>query len=255
MPLSTNFITIPILDMINAIINAFTSNNTLILIVDILDVPTNSLSIFDSVLTFIGTIVTVTGIIVTASIMVGANKISEKSVKQMEIQHAQSIEEMKKQYEQTEKNNQLKDDKKELKDYIDKHLLSEYQQIKLDKKNNNNTVTNQSVRNFNFNVLMNLKILYANSAGLFYADSMAELISKIRYYDSIVLYPDNYSDHTQTASQDVFFLIITTLYKSLINKKEFKIFNQDIKTQIDVLEKQLTDKEKKQLKKDNEKRP
>ena len=225
MPLSTNFITITnFVTITNPITNFITSTNTLAT-VEILNVPQLEKVWHQDPTFWIPLVATLLSAISTFFMVLNFFR-------------------MKKEYIQ-----------KELRDYIDKHLLSEYQQIKLDKKNNNNNVTKQSVRNFNFNVLMNLKILYANSAGLFYADSMAELISKIRYYDSIVLYPDNYSDHTQTASQNVFFLIITTLYKSLINKKEFKIFNQDIKTQIDYLEEQLTDEEKEQLKKDNEKRP
>ena len=250
MPLSTNFITNPITNFVtstntvtnfvtitNPITNFITSTNILAT-VEISKLPQLEKIWYQDptfwiplAVTLIGTIATVFGIITTARIMLNANKIS-----------AQSVEEMKNQYEQTEKNNQRKDDKKELKDFIAKNFLLEEEKL-------NDKVSEEMIIIFivdSYNHLANLIIL---SYGLFYENNLRNIYNKILICKCIMTHPQVYSNKAKNQCSDVLRRIFFVLYKALTDEKVFEVTIIQIGFELNALEAILTPPEKEQFEK------
>ena len=157
---------------------------------------------------------------------------------------AWSINEMKEQH--TSK--QYREDKKELRDFIEQYITPEVKKQRLNIRSMNNPIVEQDIEFFNirtYSSLMDLKIIAIES---FYEDRLIRILNIINYYSPIAIMAKEYSYKAKFLFDILLHGMSITIYKALINERSCEILINIIDQQINNIEKELTDEEKLKLK-------
>ncbi len=176
--------------------------------------------------------------------------LSRSSIKHMESQNkisAESVNEMKRQYEQKEERDKRRDEKRDLSEFIEKYLMSELGKVRLYKETVNSAIPEDKIDDFNFYSHKSLIRLNINSAGLFYKNILGSILKKVNNYSNIILSPKNYSLVVKKSLIGVISTINENLYSSLTNEDSYNSLIVQMDLFINALERDLTDNEKKQL--------
>ena len=195
--------------------------------------PLDGWAIFGS----IATVISAVAMIVTVYIMYQGNKISAKS-------SADSIHEMRKQYKQQKKDTQYREDKKELREQIEKYLIPKVEYSTGLSFN----VPRKDSESFNTHSFLYLTRLRNYSLGLFYEDKLIEISNKVRSYFHIINSPEKYSDTTINTIHVLLYNISNNLYKALIDEQVFIKKMNRIDVDINKIEEALTPEEKEKIK-------
>ena len=175
--------------------------------------------------------------------------LSRSSIKHMEKQNkisAESVNEMKRQYEQKEEKDQRRDEKRDLSEFIEKYLMSELGKVRLYKETVNTPVPEDKLDNFNFYSYKSLIRLVNNSEGLFYKNSLNSITDKVINFSDIIRNPINYSLGGKQHLMVAFSTIYENLYSALTNEDSYKSLMGQIDNRINDLEKVLTQEKEKQ---------
>ena len=176
--------------------------------------------------------------------------LSRSSIKHMEKQNkisADSVIEMKRQYEQKEERDQYREDKKELREFIEKYLMSELDKVRLYKKTVNTPVPEDKLDDFIFYSHKSLIRLVNTSEGLFYKNSLNSILKKVNTYSNIIRDPRRYLLVVKQSLMGVISTINENLYSALTNKDSYDSLIVQMNLFINTLERDLTDNERKQL--------
>ena len=178
--------------------------------------------------------------------------LSRSSIKHMEKQNkisADSVIEMKRQYEQKEERDQYREEKRDLSEFIEKYLMSEFDKVRPYKETVNTPVPEDKIDNFNFYSYKFLIRLLINSQGLFYRKNIGSITHKVLNYSDITLDPENYSLGVKQSLMSMINIISENLYSALINKDSYNSLIVQMDLFINTIERDLTDNERKQLEK------
>ena len=176
--------------------------------------------------------------------------LSRSSIKHMESQNkisAESVNEMKRQYEQKEERDKRREEEKYLREYIDKNLMSEFDKVRPYKETINTPVPENKLDNFNYYSCKSLIRLLVNSKGLFYQKNITSIFNKISKYTGVALDPKNYSLGVKQSLMDMINIISENLYNALTDKDSYNSLIGQIDLFINTLEQNLTDNERKLL--------
>ena len=161
---------------------------------------------------------------------------------------AESVNEMKRQYEQKEERDQLRDEKRDLREYIDKNLTSKTEEIFQNSEEILGTMSVNVIYLFNLNSCRHFMHLANNSQGLFYQKNITSIFNKISKYTHISIAPKDIYSSTVKKMYAMFFITISdSLYSALTNENSLKELSDNIDDRINNLEKVLTTKERVQL--------
>ena len=161
---------------------------------------------------------------------------------------AESVNEMKRQYEQKEERDKRREEEKYLREYIDKNLISKTEEMFRGKKNIAEDIPNHTIELFNYDSFRNFMYLANNSKGLFYQKNITSIFNKISKYTGIAKIPKEIYSSKVTQMYALFFVIIgNSLYSALTNENSLKELSDNIDDRINALEKVLTTKERVQL--------
>ena len=109
--------------------------------------------------------------IISAGIIAWQTGLSRKSIQHMETQNkisANSVKEMKNQYEEKEKRDQRREEEKELREFIDTYLVAKTEKMFQDKKTVAAKIPSHIIDLFNWGSCRYFVQLVKNSQGLFY---------------------------------------------------------------------------------------
>ena len=204
------------------------------------DIVLNSKDVSDIIGLYFGSIpIVASAVIVWMSVeeMKKQNKISADSVKEMKKQHIQN-----------EENSQLREEKKELREFIDKHLISEIEKIRPYKKNLADRMPDDKSDEFNFYSYKSFIKLLTNSQGLFYKNNLELIMNKIFIYYDITCNFEGYSSDVKLRTSMLFTTISEDLYSALNSEIALKNLINQIDDYRNDLEKILTPKEIEKLK-------
>ena len=160
---------------------------------------------------------------------------------------AESVNEMKRQYEQKEERDKRREEEKYLREYIDKNLMSEFDKVRPYKETINTPVPENKLDNFNYYSCKSLIRLLVNSKGLFYQKNITSIFNKISKYTGVALDPKNYSLGVKQSLMDMINIISENLYNALTDKDSYNSLIGQIDLFINTLEQNLTDNERKLL--------
>ena len=160
---------------------------------------------------------------------------------------AESVNEMKRQYEQKEERDKRREDKKDLSEFIEKHLISKIEKLSLYRRTVSSKIPEHAIELFNFDIFYYLLILYKNSEGLFYENDITIIYGKIYMYGVISQNPENYSTTVKLIFSTLLLGISSDLYKAINNKSSLESLIDQMDFFINTLEQNLTDNERKQL--------
>ena len=189
----------------------------------------------------IATVISAIAMIVTAVIMYQGNEISAKS-------SADSIHEMREQYKQQKKDNQYREDKKELKEYIEKYIMSEVKKLKISIENIDSEMPEKDMGKFNIFCFSSLVDLMHDSLGSFYQDKSIKILTGIYTFSPIIESSKDYSYNVKWLFFCLLNYISTTLYKALIDEQSFESLIKEINQRIKEIVENLTDEEKEKIK-------
>ena len=148
---------------------------------------------------------------------------------------------------QQEKDTQYREDKKELREYIEKYMLSEVEKFKKYSIGKDTKIPIQDIENFNSLSLTYLVRLDRNSSGSFYEDRLEIIYNKIKVYSSIIYSHEKYSYDVKSLFSGLLQYISLILYKALIDEQAFNSLMTEIDSDINRLEKKLTDEERQKI--------
>ena len=150
---------------------------------------------------------------------------------------------------QQEKDTQYREDKKELREYIEKYMLSEVEKFKKYSIGKDTKIPIQDIENFNSLSLTYLVRLDRNSSGSFYEDKLKGILNAIHTYFHLISSPKEYSYDVKTLFFFLLQYIHITLYKALIDELAYIELIREIDPQTKELERNLTPIEIKRLQK------
>ena len=150
---------------------------------------------------------------------------------------------------QQEKDTQYREDKKELRERIEKYILPEYEKLKEIRTGKDKIIPIEDIENFNLYSYQSLVNLQLYSIGLFYQDKIIKICNKIKVYYPIIESPKEYSDPARRLFSILLHNISMALYRALIDEQVFEGLMRSIDPQTKELERNLTPIEIKRLQK------
>ena len=140
---------------------------------------------------------------------------------------------------QQEKDTQYREDKKELRDFIEKHLISEVEKRREKSEKANHKVLEEDLNIFNYYIDSSLIRLINYSLGLFYEDRLEIIYNKIKVYSSIIYSHEKYSYDVKSLFSGLLQYISLHIYKALIDEQAFNSLMTEIDSDINRLKKNL----------------
>ena len=176
--------------------------------------------------------------------------LSRSSIKHMESQNkisADSVNEMKRQYEQKEEKDQRREEEKYLREYIDKNLTPRTEVMFQNQEDIVGEMKLGDIKLFNYTSFRHFVQLANNSEGLFYQKNITSIFNKISKYTGIANDPKDIHSSTVKKMYSLFFVTISdSLYSALTNEDSYKSLMGQIDNRINDLEKVLTQEKEKQ---------
>ena len=149
---------------------------------------------------------------------------------------------------QQEKDTQYREDKKELREYIEKHLIPDVEKQITKLESLDSEILEQDLETFNIYSHLSLVQLQTYSTGLFYEERLRRILNTIKICSHIIESPPKeYSYKVKRSLYILLHLITVTLYKALIDEKVFEGLMRSIDSNINRIEEKLTDEERQKI--------
>ena len=155
---------------------------------------------------------------------------------------------IKAQQKKQEKDTQYREDKKELRDFIEKYMLQKVEEQRTSYEALGSKLEAQDLEKFILYTYSSLIRLSNYSLGLFYEDKLIKILEKISALHYMTKSFEKYSYDIKVDINILLHSISTMLYKALVNKQVFEHLINTIDTDINKIWGKLTPDEKEKIK-------